>query len=85
MKNEIIPTISKIIGSVLSIQPESITSCMNLSLVGLDSMKTIILIVALETKFEISFDDHELLYEHFNTLSKITKVVSTKLLDSEKF
>ncbi|WP_438433070.1 acyl carrier protein [Gorillibacterium sp. sgz500922] len=46
---------------------------------GMDSIKTIVLIVRLEERFGIVFDDAELWYKHFATLRKINQLVWSKL------
>lgn len=46
---------------------------------GMDSMRAIQLIVELETRYEIEFDDSELLLENFVKLNSIHSRVSEKL------
>lgn len=45
---------------------------------GLDSIKTIELIVNIEVEFDIQIDDQDLLVENFSTVSKITRLLSEK-------
>jgi acyl carrier protein len=45
---------------------------------GLDSIKTIVLIVNMEVEFDIQIDDQDLVVENFSTVSKITKLLSEK-------
>ena len=51
----------------------------NLLLIGLDSMKTINLIVQLEEEFGIVIDEHELLFENFSTVSRIMDLIGPKI------
>ncbi|WP_036693420.1 acyl carrier protein [Paenibacillus tyrfis] len=46
---------------------------------GLNSLKTIILLVELEEAFDITYDDGELIYENFSSLRKITTTINEKL------
>jgi acyl carrier protein len=46
---------------------------------GLDSMKSVTLIIDLEECFDIVFEDDELLFENFSTIQKIANRVSGKL------
>lgn len=50
-----------------------------LSNVGLDSLKSVALIVNLEECFDIVFEDEELLFEYFSTIQKIADRVAAKL------
>ncbi|KAA8785038.1 acyl carrier protein [Paenibacillus sp. 4624] len=43
----------------------------NLEAIGLNSLKSIILIVKLEEGFEVTFNDEELLFENFSTINRI--------------
>lgn len=79
MTDNIRSTIKEKISAVLTIPSETVTDHLELSRVGLDSMKTVILVVELEEMFDITFADHELLYEYFSTLDKIISLVSEKL------
>ncbi|MFC3788058.1 acyl carrier protein [Paenibacillus sp. GCM10012307] len=45
---------------------------------GLDSIKTIELIVNLEVEFNIQIDDQDLLIENFSRVTKIKKLLSEK-------
>jgi acyl carrier protein len=51
---------------------------LELSEVGMDSMKAIQFIVEMETSFEITFDDDELQSDHFTSLAKIVDLVIHK-------
>ncbi|WP_158602300.1 acyl carrier protein [Cohnella endophytica] len=46
---------------------------------GVDSMKTIQLIVLIEQHFDINFDDEELIMESFSTIDRITDCIVNKL------
>jgi len=52
---------------------------MDLSALGLDSLKAMELIVELESFFNIEFEDEELLFENFNNVSKIVNRISEKV------
>lgn len=45
---------------------------------GLDSLKTIELIVGLEVVFEIEIDDQDLLVENFSTINRIASLLAEK-------
>ena len=47
---------------------------------GLDSLKTIELIVCLEGEFGIEIDDEDLLVENFSSITNIVKVLSEKYI-----
>ncbi|WP_308638627.1 acyl carrier protein [Paenibacillus silvisoli] len=47
---------------------------------GLDSIKSVSLIVALESTFDITFEDGELLFENFSSINKIVEIVTGKLV-----
>ncbi|CAG7659187.1 acyl carrier protein [Paenibacillus allorhizosphaerae] len=51
----------------------------DLTSIGLDSMRSVGLIVDLETQYNISFNDDELLTENFSTINKIVERVQSKL------
>ncbi|MBH0357132.1 acyl carrier protein [Bacillus toyonensis] len=51
----------------------------DLTMVGLDSIKSIELIVELEAEFNIVFEDNELLLDNFKTINLITELVSQKV------
>ncbi|SLK20135.1 MULTISPECIES: acyl carrier protein [Paenibacillus] len=51
----------------------------NLNDLGVCSIKMIRLIVILEEHFDIIFNDEELLFENFNTLSNILNIIQLKL------
>lgn len=50
--------------------------------VGLDSLNTVSLILELEDRFDIAFDDNELLTENFSSIEKIaTNILEKKGLN----
>lgn len=51
----------------------------DLTILGLDSLKSVALIVNLEESFNIVFEDEELLLEYYSTIGKIAARVSGKL------
>lgn len=73
---------SKIAGTLQEILEtnKKISSGDDLTALGLDSIKSVALIVDLEVAFDITFDDEELLFENFSTLSKISERVRDKLV-----
>lgn len=79
MTNNLKSAVKEKICSVLTTTPETITDHIELSRIGLDSIKTVVLVVELEEMFEITFADQELLYEYFSTLHKITSLVKKKI------
>ena len=79
---EIKEQIIAVIASALNIEPEQINSISvdeNLNRVGVDSVNFIEIIISLEDKLHIVFDDEELLLDNLNTLNKLENVVSQKL------
>jgi acyl carrier protein len=46
---------------------------------GLDSMRTMQMLVKLEVYFNIEFDDNELLIENFNTIESIAGRINSKI------
>lgn len=51
----------------------------DLGTMGLDSIKSIRLVVELEALFDVEFGDEELLFENFSTLHKIMKRIQNKM------
>lgn len=45
---------------------------------GLDSLRTIQLIVELEQNFDLAFNDDELMFENFSSISKIVSQIKAK-------
>lgn len=71
-------SIGTVIKSILG-HPEDIASERKLSELGLDSIKSVQLIVELEEKFNIMFEEEELLFEHFATIQQIALLIYGKL------
>lgn len=46
---------------------------------GLDSLRSVQLIVELEELFDVTFDDDELLFENFATLDRISQMLGRKM------
>lgn len=51
----------------------------DLTAIGLDSMRSVGLIVDLEEMYNIVFDDEELFTENFSTIAKIVERVNSKM------
>ncbi|MBG9941114.1 hypothetical protein ABD77_03115 [Brevibacillus formosus] len=47
--------------------------------IGLDSLKTMELIIQLETGFHFNFEDEELLISNFSTVNRIAELIDNKL------
>ncbi|MNT58384.1 acyl carrier protein [compost metagenome] len=62
------------------LQQKQIAIDEDLSYVGLDSIKSITLIVDLEESFSIVFEDDDLVFENFSSVKKISDRVITKLI-----
>ncbi|CAG7658914.1 acyl carrier protein [Paenibacillus allorhizosphaerae] len=67
------------INRVLHLRESSILIGDDLRIIGLDSIKTVVLIVELEESFDITFDDDELLFENFNVPDKIINLIIKKV------
>ncbi|MBG9790220.1 acyl carrier protein [Brevibacillus laterosporus] len=70
-------TIRTILQDMLGIR-EPIAECDDLTKMGLDSMTTIRLIVALEQAFDLEFSEEDLLLANFRTLEKITGLINER-------
>lgn len=64
-----------VLGSLLNTQ-EKIMAEESLSKWGLDSLKTIELIVILENEFDIVFDNNDLLLDNFGTINTIVSLLT---------
>lgn len=51
----------------------------SLGKIGLDSLNSVSLIVMLEDRFDIMFNDSELVFENFLTVNKIIETVQNKV------
>ncbi|MNW51526.1 acyl carrier protein [compost metagenome] len=76
-QNEIHNTINKIIHEILNYNLE-ILNDEDLVSIGLDSLKTINLIVQLEEIYGIEFDDEELIFENFSSINVIAEHITNK-------
>lgn len=75
IENKIIGKLQEILETNKEIPPQD-----NLAAFGLDSMKSVALIVELEEVFNIIFNDDELLFENFSNINKISERVKSKLV-----
>lgn len=82
-KDAILRCLSKVVGlpveDLSSIPPEQ-----ELSEIGLDSLRFIELIVALEDEFQIEIRDSDLLFQKFSTLSNLYSMLSSYLAPVKK-
>ncbi|MFB9330201.1 acyl carrier protein [Paenibacillus aurantiacus] len=72
-KKKITCNINKILQELLGL--DNIPSEQNLQECGLTSLYTIILIARIEERFEINFEDSELIFDNFSTFEKIILTV----------
>jgi len=78
VKASVLRTVQRVLKLEAEVDPEA-----DLRSLGLDSMKSVALIVDLEETFGIIFDDDELIFEYFSTCNKIVERVENKLLQKE--
>ncbi|WHX50794.1 acyl carrier protein [Paenibacillus woosongensis] len=67
---------------ILGIDSDQTLHEVNLSLLGLDSMKSVQLIVELEELFDITYNDEELIFDNFSTFQLIVDRVKEKVGNS---
>ncbi|GFN32200.1 acyl carrier protein [Paenibacillus xylaniclasticus] len=72
LKDEIVAMLTEILETPVD------DSHVDLSSLGMNSMKAIQLIVELETRYDIEFEDSELLLKNFNTINSILTKVEEK-------
>jgi acyl carrier protein len=72
--------INRILLDVLEITDDEIRLDDDLGACGLDSMKSVHLIVELEEQFNFAYEDEELIFENFSTLQKIIDRINAKLM-----
>ena len=65
---------------MLVLRPDAISAQSDLGICGLDSIKTVLLVVELEENYNINFAEQDLFFEHFNTIEKLAKLVFSKLM-----
>ena len=72
--------VKDIILSILNVEklPYELTCISKLSEIGLDSIKLIEMIINLENKFEITFEDEELDIDIINNYRKIIEIIRSK-------
>ncbi len=69
-------TITELIRNVISLDADrEIKDDENLIDLGLDSIKTIEIVVELEDGFDIEIDEDDLMLDNFSTISKIMELV----------
>ncbi|MCP1311562.1 acyl carrier protein [Paenibacillus tyrfis] len=78
-KSEIKSLIEGILDGVLEQNNQQYDLDQELGQLGLDSMKSVALVIDLEEQFDIIFEDEELLVENFSSLQKIIEIVECKL------
>ena len=76
--------VTDIVNSVLGIKLNNENVEDNLSQIGMDSIKFIQIVVALEESFEIEVPDEKLLITAMGTLNQMIDVVSTALQNAGK-
>lgn len=76
-KSDMIERVKNKVLEVLNTTDE-ITYEENLALRGLDSLRTVELVVELEEMFNVTFDDEEMLTENFSSIDKIKDRLLTK-------
>lgn len=72
--------VEEILSELLELQGREPLEQEDLSGLGLDSLRSVNLVVELEVIFNIVFEDEELLFENFSTVGKITDRVRGKLV-----
>ena len=75
MHNNIAETITKIIAEIAFIDVGEIDAADTLTALGIDSLKTVELMVQLEDRFGIVFQDSDLNPETLNTVQSIIELV----------
>ena len=75
IESQIVRKIQEILETTKDISPQD-----DLSALGLNSIKSVALIVELEEAFDITFDDEELLFENFSDINRIAERVQGKLV-----
>ncbi|EML6324632.1 acyl carrier protein [Bacillus cereus] len=74
----ILNSVENILKEILEVE-QDIDLNEDLSSIGLDSLVSVSLIVELEEKFGITFDDDELIFENFSNIKKIIDIVESKM------
>ncbi|MBD2847472.1 acyl carrier protein [Paenibacillus sp. IB182496] len=81
-KDNVIERVTESVTHVLEREQGQVDCLLDLSTIGMDSMRSVALIVELEEAFDIVFDDEELMFENFSTIDKIAGRVLTKLVSA---
>lgn len=76
--NEILKKTEQVLISVIG-NNRMLTPSTKLTELGMDSLKTVELIVKLEGAFNISIEDNDLIIENFSTLNEITDLLKKTL------
>lgn len=71
-------SVLEILADILGVECTALENGKDLSDLGMNSVKSVELIINLEEKFNIFFDDDELLYENFSTIGNILSMISGK-------
>lgn len=79
-RNLIINSLLEKLRIILALSDYEFTANEDLTSLGLDSIKSVHLIVEIEEKFNIIFEDEELLFENFSALDKIVDRIQSKLV-----
>lgn len=66
---------------ILDVKNLNIADDVILTAYGIDSMKSVNLIIELEEIFNIEFEDDDMLFENFSTIQKIISMVSSRLTE----
>lgn len=82
MENSCLDEMKEVLGDVLQLGKRTAKLHADTPLFGslpeLDSMAVVLLVVAIEERFGIRFDDDEATAEHFATLGSLTSLVDRK-------
>ncbi|MEK3661934.1 hypothetical protein BSK49_10860 [Paenibacillus odorifer] len=70
--------VKAIVKKILEIKDE-INISDDLTNIGLDSLKTVMMVIDLEVSFQIVIEDEELLFENFTNIEKILRLVESKI------
>ncbi len=81
-KNTVLGILAKILQKDLS-EINALGSNTSLTDIGLDSLYTIKLVIALEEEFGITFRDEDLSFSNYDTLEKLFAMLDRYLVESE--
>lgn len=77
-KSQIIFEVTKMIKDLLKIE-EEISSTTLLTNYGFDSIKSVEFVVDVEEKYNIYFEDEELLFDNFSNIESIVNLIKNKI------